>query len=188
MKICFYNQKTCDSKLSREHLFSKVALEQAFGKPVKNIIGAEIYGKRKLIDQETVVKDVCVTCNSSLSPYDTAGQKLVLKLISEKMKVPLIIDFNRLTLGWLLKTHLNYIRVIKDREWNRSYSIKQEIKNAIIGQKDINPGKFVMLLDQWEEHEEFRDAECEKKFLSFIIEAYDSGSKKFSCPICVYAN
>ena len=165
MTTCFYNQKkSCTDKLTREHLVSASVLKVAFGESIRNISRAEIFGDKALVDHEAVVKDVCGTCNNDrLSPYDSAGKNLAISLEGRRDNTPLSIKFDKYTLGWIVKTHLNYVRVIKDREWSESYKIKQSIKNDIIKHKPISSNKLCFLVQQWEEEAPFWDAESEEK-------------------------
>lgn len=165
MTKCFYNQKRkCTDSLTREHLVSASVMKIAFGESIKNVARSEIFGDKALVDHEAVVKDVCDVCNNNrLSPYDSAGQDLGIYLDGHRDSSPLEIKFNRYTLGWIVKTHLNYVRVIKDIEWKESYKIKQSIKNDIIGHKPISSNKLSFLVQQWEEDECFWDAESEGK-------------------------
>lgn len=156
---CFYNQKNhCTDKMTREHIVSASVLKVAFGNPIRNIARAEMFGSKYLIDHEAVVKDVCNKCNNdNLSPYDEAGRKLVEFLEEKRDGFPLEIPFNKATLGWILKTHLNHIRVIKDRETNEAYPIKQSIKNSLIKGKPITSDQVALYVQQWEENDSFWD-------------------------------
>lgn len=157
---CFYNQKRhCTGKMTREHIVSASVLKIAFGDPVRNITRADIFGSRPLLDHEPVIKDVCEKCNNeSLSPYDEAGRKLARYLEDNKKIIPLKIPFNSETLGWLLKTHLNYTRVIRDVETNEIYPIKQNIKNSLIKRAPISPEQIALYVQQWEDDGQSWDA------------------------------
>lgn len=156
---CFYNQKNhCTDKMTREHIVSASVLKVAFGDPIRNIARAEMFGSKFLIDHEAVVKDVCDKCNNvNLSPYDVAGRKLAEFLEAKRDSSPLEIPFNKETLGWILKTHLNYIRVIKDRETNEAYPINQSIKNCLIKGNSITSNQIALYIQQWEEDDSFWD-------------------------------
>jgi len=158
---CFYNQKNhCTDKMTREHIVSASVLKIAFGDPIRNISKAEIFGSKHLLDHEAVVKDVCDKCNNvNLSPYDEAGKKIAQFLENNRDSAPLEIPFNTKTLGWILKTHLNYIRVIKDKEMNKAYPVKQSIKNNLIKDKPISSKQIALYVQQWEENTSFWDAE-----------------------------
>jgi hypothetical protein len=146
--------------MTREHIVSGSVLKVAFGDPIRNIARAEMFGSKFLVDHEAVVKDVCDKCNNvSLSPYDEAGRKLARYLEDNKGITPLKLPFSINTLGWLIKTHLNYTRVIKDVETQEAYPIKQSIKNSLIKGRAISPKQIALYVQQWEEEEQFWNAE-----------------------------
>jgi len=158
---CFYNQeKHCTEKMTREHIVSASVLKVAFGDPIRNISRADMFGSKYLVDHEAVVKDVCDKCNNvSLSPYDGAGKKLAKHLEDNKNITPLKIPFDNEILGWILKTHFNYTRVIKDVETNEAYPIKQSIKNNLIKSRAVSSDQIALYVQQWEEGDQFWDAE-----------------------------
>ena len=158
---CFYNQKKhCTEKMTREHLVSASVLKVAFGDPIRNIARADMFGSKYLVDHEAVIKDVCDRCNNvSLSSYDVAGQKLAKYLEYNKNIIPLRIPFNLEVLGWILKTHFNYTRVIKVQETNEAYPIEQSIKNSLIKNRLISSDQIALYVQQWEEGDQFWDAE-----------------------------
>lgn len=162
---CFYNQKKhCTEKMTREHIVSESVLKVAFGDPIRNIARADMFGTKYLVDHEAVVKDVCDKCNNvSLSPYDEAGKKLAKYLEDNKNSSPLKIPFNSETLGWIIKTHLNYTRVIKDEETGEAYPIKQSIKNSLIKSRPISSDQIALYVQQWAEEGSFWDAESPEK-------------------------
>jgi hypothetical protein len=159
--VCFYNQKNhCTEKMTREHIVSASVLKVAFGVPIRNIARAEMFGSKYLVDHEAVVKDVCDKCNNiSLSPYDEAGRKLAKYLEDNKQVTPLEMPFNPKILGWIIKTHLNYTRVIKDSETKEAYPIKQSIKNSLIKSRALSSDQVMLYVQQWEEGDRFWDAE-----------------------------
>jgi hypothetical protein len=138
---------------------SASVLKAVFGAPVKNIIRGEFLGTKTLIDHEPVVRDVCERCNNvGLSPYDTAGVGLIKQLATHD-PTGLRLFLSRETVGWLLKTHLNYIRVIKDRKTTQIYPIEQRIKSALIQQGKLPHSLFRLLIDGWVGEPHFWDAE-----------------------------
>lgn len=146
--------------MTREHIVSSSVLKVAFGDPIRNIARADMFGSKALVDHEAVVKDVCDKCNNvSLSPYDKAGQKLAQHLEDSKNIVPLKIPFDGEILGWILKTHLNYTRVIKDVETNEVYPIKQSIKNSLIRNRPLTSDQVSLYVQQWAEDDQFWDKE-----------------------------
>lgn len=139
---CFYQQPNCSPKLSREHVISKSVLAAVFGSPIRNSVQSDVLGEKILLDHQAVVKDVCRRCNSDLSPYDIAGALLVKELMPSFNAEGLRITVTRETIGWLLKTHLNYFRVIKDSLTQKSYPVDQEIKSSLINSHSLPCSKF----------------------------------------------
>lgn len=117
-KGSLYMSKTCvycntGFKISSEHLVSASVLKVLYGPKIENTHHGKKGGQWKTLNNfEGVIKDVCRDCNSKLSHigYDNAGRVLASEIISSTDKQPLCLTFNKLTLGWLLKTHLNIIR------------------------------------------------------------------------------
>jgi hypothetical protein len=131
-----------------------------FGDPVRNLIGAEFLKTKNLVDHEPVVRDVCEKCNNKgLSPYDAAGVTLVKQLIPSNDPTGLRLFLSREVIGWLIKTHLNYVRVIKDRETNEIYPISQELKSALIQQAELSDSLFRLMVEGWVGETYFWDAE-----------------------------
>lgn len=155
--------------MTREHIISASVLRVAFGPEIRNVVMAEeLFGDKTLIDHEPVVKDVCDYCNNTaLTVYDDAGKAHVEELIGKKSLQPLEIYFDKYTLGWIIKTHLNYIRVIKDKEWDTCYRIKQSIKNDLVNRQSVSPNKFVLQVQQWEEDHTFWNADHEMRIPFF---------------------
>lgn len=161
METCFYNTKQCTSKLSREHVISKTVLIECFGEKILNTVSAEIFGNKILKNYEPVVKDVCTRCNSSLSPYDIAGRNL-LNYIIHSNEQNLNLPITNENLNWLIKTHLNYFRVIKDKETDSIYPVKQKIKNYLIKGKEIPHNFYRLFVEEWENKEYFHDESTTK--------------------------
>jgi hypothetical protein len=140
-----------------------VALKEALGDPIKNVVSSEeIFGDKKLIDHEQMIKDVCTVCNSNLSSYDIAGRNLIAFLKKNKYSKSLEVEFNKDLIGWIIKTHLNFIRLIKDREWRRAYPIKQKIKNSLAKNKELDISLFGFYARIWEENSNLWNAENPK--------------------------
>ncbi|WP_447875603.1 hypothetical protein [Serratia fonticola] len=139
MKACFYNQKNhCVSKLTREHVISLSVLKVLDGENIDNIVKADIYGNKMLFNHDPTIKDVCQTCNnSSLTSYDEAGKELIINIINFKGTTPISIPFNKNHLGWIIKSHINFFRVIKNKQTGEPFKVKQEIKNCLIKNKFI---------------------------------------------------
>lgn len=157
---CFYAQPTCCSALSREHVISASVLKAVFGDPIRNVIGAEFLGAKRLVNHEPVIRDVCEKCNNEgLTPYDAAGVSFVKQLMPSNDPTGLRLFLTREVIGWLLKTHLNYIRVIKDRETNEIYPVAQQLKSALIQQTELPNTLFRLLIEGWVGEQYFWDAE-----------------------------
>ena len=62
-------------------------------------------------------------------------------------------------IGWIIKTNLNYIRLIKDREWKSAYPIKQKIKNSLAKNKELDISLFKFYARIWEENSDLWNAE-----------------------------
>lgn len=138
-----------------------------FGDPVRNIVRAEFLGDKKLLDHEHTVKDVCTNCNSALSPCDEAGAKLAKELAEFYNPTGKNVSFTRETVGWLLKTHLNHVRVIKDRESGEIYPVDQDIKHSLIRHEPLPYKKFKLLYEAWEGTAYFWDADDPRRINYF---------------------
>lgn len=160
MPSCFYSQENCRSNLTKEHVISASVLRAVFGKPIRNVVSGDFLGTKSLVDHEPVVRDVCERCNNeALSPYDEAGLKLIRLLLEGHDPTGLRIPLSRNILGWLVKTHLNYIRVIKDCETNEIYPIAQEIKSGLIQHTELPTSLFRLLIEGWVGEPYFWDAD-----------------------------
>lgn len=141
MKQCVYCRRDENVKMSREHVISSAVLRCAFGDENRNI--TRYYGK-KFFNHEHVIKDVCRDCNSILSPYDVAGKEFIDLITphykSSYVKFPCDLNF----INWLIKTHLNLLRIIKDVENSKYYNITNEIYKGIL--KFEYPSKSLLKL------------------------------------------
>ncbi|WP_156483675.1 hypothetical protein [Azotobacter vinelandii] len=132
-KVCFYSRKNhCTKNITKEHAVSKSVLN-VLGLIGDGIVKADIIKKSSVLGCEAIVKDVCSKCNNeSLSGYDKSGKELVEFLKVSAQNEPLIIPFGNSAFGWLLKTHLNFFRIVKDRLTGKAYKVSQKLKNALI--------------------------------------------------------
>lgn len=145
-KSCFYAQPDCTTKLSAEHVVSASALRAAFGDPIRNVAGAELFGGKKFLDHEQVIRDVCQKCNSRLSPLDVEGAKIVRHLIGDD-PTGLRLPINREAIGWILKTHFNFIRLIKDRATGEVYPIHPGLRDALVTNTALSTHLFTLCLE-----------------------------------------
>jgi hypothetical protein len=159
MARCFYQQPTCSAALSREHVISASVLRAVFGDPIRNVISGEFLGGKFLFDHEPTVRDVCTDCNNvRLAPYDSAGADFIRQFIPSNDPSGLRIRFSREAIGWLIKTHCNYFRVIKDRETQNTYVVDQGIKDALIEHRRVPVQKYRLLVEGWVGDDYFWDA------------------------------
>jgi hypothetical protein len=160
MNTCFYSQPTCCANLSREHVISASVLKAVFGRPLRNIVSGDFLGGKILLDHQPIVRDVCEICNSgSLSAYDEAAVRLIEQLMLSHDPSGVRIPMSREIVCWLIKTHLNYFRVIRDSETNEIYPIDQEIKSALVQNSELPTSRFYLLFEGWTGASYFWDAE-----------------------------
>jgi hypothetical protein len=69
-----------------------------------------LFGGKVLKNYEHTTKDVCKACNSTISVYDSAGAELARFVHTHVMGLGIRIPADATTLGWLIKTHLNFLR------------------------------------------------------------------------------
>jgi hypothetical protein len=146
-KSCFYDVPECSRRLSREHVISASVLKAAFGDPIRNLVSAELLGDRQIADHQQVLKDVCTSCNSRLSTYDTAGTGFIAPLLDVCTADGLSLEFTKQTLGWLLKTHLNHFRLIRDGEAGKQYRVDKEIKQSLVALRLPPTKKFALFVE-----------------------------------------
>lgn len=148
---CVYCQGGNSSKITKEHLISRTVLEVVFGPDNRNITKSELFGDKTLTDHEHKVNDVCDYCNNKLlSPYDKAGATFV-KEINKNYDATgrqLTIDFD--VLAWLLKTHLNHIRIIPERGTKKYYPISQDIYTGIINRDISFFSRLKLFVEGWQ--------------------------------------
>lgn len=160
---CFYAQPTCTPKQTKEHVISNAVLKVVFGNPIRNVVSANHLGDKVLIDNEPVIKDVCTHCNNvALSPYDVAGVSLVNQL-SGHDATGLRLQVSADTFGWMLKTHLNHIRVIKDAEYKDVYPISQILKDGLIRKESFPHGQFKLYVEGWQGEDFYWDENDKRK-------------------------
>lgn len=164
MKRCFYNRKNhCAETLTKEHLVSNSVLK-VLDISGGGIIKADVMNKIPVIDYDPVVKDVCTKCNNeNLSNYDSAGKKLAEFLVDNAHKHLSIIPFGNAEFGWLLKTHLNFFRVVKDKLTGKPFKVSQKLKNKLIDGKSFDNSLCFFLVRQIDFSEDYWDEDSHKK-------------------------
>ncbi len=163
MKKCVY----CDNnnvKFSKEHIISKCVFTEVFGKEKRNT--TQLFGKF-LTDYECTIKDVCVDCNSVLSPYDRAGREFI-KLINPYHDASSIcIPCDLYTTNWLLKTHLNLLRIFPDKETKMKYEINIEIYERIRKFELFSSNLCKFYVEGWQGADYFWNEESSEKIPYF---------------------
>lgn len=153
---CVYCLGKNSNKLSREHIISRAVLEVVFGKENRNITRFDFVGNIRLLDHEHIIKDVCDYCNGKLlSPYDKAGVLLVKEIDSfyDATGKTLNIQFD--SIGWLIKTHLNFIRLIPEKNTKKHYPIKLKIYKSLIEKNNKMFKLFNFYIEGWKGEEYF---------------------------------
>ncbi|KOO16567.1 hypothetical protein AKJ18_02535 [Vibrio xuii] len=167
-KVCFYNRKNhCTKKLTKEHVVSNSVLK-ALELVGNGIVKADVMNNVPIIDYEPIVKDVCSKCNNeSLSCYDESGRKLAEFLKLSTQNNPLTIPFGNSEFGWLLKTHLNFFRVVKDRLTGEPFKVSQKLKNTLVDGKQFDNSLCFFLARQKDNSRNYWDDESDKKVPNF---------------------
>lgn len=165
MKKCIYCGKS-SIKMSNEHIVSKTVLREIFGSPIRNIVK---YGDKKFIDHEHTIKDVCITCNSNLSHYDNEGKKIAKLVASHYTALNFKFPYNVLSINWLVKTHLNQLRIIKDIETSTYYKVSDQIYDKIINYEFPSSHLLKIYIEGWEGLDYFWDIKSDKRiqYLSY---------------------
>jgi len=132
------------------------------------VIKADVIRNSPILDHEPVIKDVCSKCNNgSLSVYDKAGKTLAEFLTTNTHNIPLTIPFGTVEFGWLLKTHLNFFRVVKDKLTGEPFKVSQKLKNKLIDGKPFNNSLCFFLARQIDESNNYWGDDSTKKLPSF---------------------
>lgn len=165
---CVYCLGASNKSTTKEHVISRGVLEAIFGKNNRNITRSEIFGNKTLIDHEQVVRDVCENCNNVLlSPYDSAGIDFANQIHKyyDATGVTLPVTFKSMV--WLVKTHLNHIRIIPEKGTKRYYPISNDIYAGIIGRDKRLFKKFKLFIEGWQGLPYFWDENDNKKIQFF---------------------
>lgn len=145
---CVYCHGASGEQMSGEHVISRTVLKAIGGEEIHNV--TRLPNGKFLTDHEQIIKDVCVPCNNSLSPYDVAGRELVLELDPLLDMTGCRLAINRERLGWVVKTHLNLVRMIRDKETQRAYEIDAGLLDALRNHQHLPQDRFQLLVEGWQ--------------------------------------
>ena len=139
-----------EKKLTKEHVISRSVLKVAFGENIENVVRQPVgMGGQILFDHETQIKDVCRDCNSALSPYDVAGVELMKAIYPHHDATGLTVPFSRNILAWLLKTHLNEMRITPNDGFVQPRA-KSAIYRALLKYDAVSPSWYRLYIEGWQ--------------------------------------
>src|ERR1700730_17991458 len=110
MAICVYCGEV--GSTSREHIISASVLDLFGDKRHESCFVYDVLEQECRSRRGIVIKDVCVRCNSSLSPLDDRGNEIITEILNSQLRT-LEVQFDARLLAWLIKTHPNWIRQVK---------------------------------------------------------------------------
>jgi hypothetical protein len=173
-RLCVY----CGgSKLTREHVVSRSVMQIALGPQLENIVRTD-HTESLLIDHESVVKDLCESCNNQrLQPYETGGLELAKYLDDKADLTGLSIPFTVNTLGWLLKTHLNALRIFPRTFNSEKYQMDPVLMKGII-EHAIPLERFVLAVEGWEGAPSYWQKTSERKLSYFFHKSAEALSER----------
>jgi hypothetical protein len=146
--ICTYCQKhIAPDKKSGEHVISKSVLKIGLGDKISNITSSSIFDNKTLFDYQHKIYDVCVTCNNRISPYDNAGKAFASEVNKYFDASNVLLHIDTMKLGWLIKTHLNFIRSFPDKTTGAYYPINGHFYDALIKQLSIDSALYCLLIE-----------------------------------------
>lgn len=170
--ICVYCGKY--KRPSGEHVISRVVLKTIFGEKVRNFTHSELFDNNTLKDYQHKILDVCSECNSKLSIYDNAGAELVSEINQHNDLTNVKILLNEHMVGWLIKTHLNFIRLFPDKRTSKIVAIKNNFFDRLINFRGPNDDLFSILVSghkgkdyYWNENDERRISYFHYSHVSF---------------------
>lgn len=163
---CVYCDNKRSIKKSNEHVISESVLKVAFGENIRNVTQSDILPKT-LFDHEQKVKDICNLCNSDLSDYDIAGKKLMEFVHSFYDATNKVLDIDYQAINWLLKTHLNHMRIIPSKATGKYYDINKEIYKSIVAKRIVPKRLFNLYFEGWEGLDYFWDKNSAEKITYF---------------------
>jgi len=121
-----------------------------------------------LIDHEQTIKDLCAKCNNqSLVHYDAEGIVFIKAFKDTYNAENSNLIFNTKILGWIIKTHLNHIRLFKDKKHDEHYSINQTLIHELIDGEIHSFSLFQLFIEGWQGEEYFWDPESPQKISFF---------------------
>jgi hypothetical protein len=156
---CVYCLGSRRSPLSKEHVVSAAVVKVLFGSPLRSLSYSPHLRTGFVLDHEHVVRDVCQACNSNLSGYDSAGARLAKLLVPRDDAEGLVLRFDTETLGWLLKTHLNVMRTIRDKETGATYDVERTFYEALIAKSGVPDHLYRLYIEGWAGTSEFWNPE-----------------------------
>lgn len=177
-KSCFYCGGAKGEKTSEEHVISRAVLTAIFGDPIKSVSRSPVFGGKTLQNHEQTIKDVCAGCNSALSSYDSAGVDLVSAVHRFHDARGQEIPFSENILGWLIKTHLNFMRVIKDAKTGMVYPVDEAIRSALVNRTPVPHSLFALFLEGLEGYPELWDFQGPEQVQYFYYRSGQEGSQE----------
>lgn len=173
---CFYCGNTSFTK-SNEHVISNNVLQYVFGPKIRNATRSSLFNKKIIFDHEQKISDICCKCNTRLSSIDCAGLDFVKELDKYIDLTGIKIKYTINQHLWLLKTHLNFIRMIKEKYNNKSIQISRKFPKNIIQNKLPSSILYMLLLNgykgktyYWDENDSRRIQYFSYRHVSFSSE------------------
>jgi hypothetical protein len=152
-RVCVYCLGQSGAKLSREHVISDAALAIAFGEKKESY--TRLPQGKILEDSEATIKDVCLVCNSRLSPYDAAGARLVAELDEHFDLAGRRIRFSHNMLSWMIKTNLNNLRIMASTAKGEAYPVDRCFYTALLEQRMVPAGLYALYVVGWKGTNDF---------------------------------
>lgn len=140
--------------------------------PSEILSGLNCWASKKFPDHQQVIKDVCTSCNSQLSIYDSAGVDFVSPLLNVCTADGLVLPISQLTLGWLLKTHLNHFRLIRDHRTSEQYSVSGDVKRSLVARKLPPIDRIALFIDGFEGRPYLWDPDDERRISWFAYRSF----------------
>src|SRR5215471_16596261 len=138
MAICVYCGEL--GSTSREHIISASVLDLFGDKRHESCFVYDVLEQECRSRRGIVIKDVCVRCNSRLSPLDDRGKEIIDKVLNSELQ-SLEVQFDARLLAWLIKTHLNWMRQVKLTS-ELDLDIDRTIYEQVMVAADLNISTF----------------------------------------------